>query len=156
MSKIKLLNNDSTARRDYSKKNESYSNESLWKKGKKEYKKFTNYNFKRSTFWRTTLGGMLLTLVVMLPVLLIMIAFFNAFYYMLFFRIFLYLLAWALLLICNGLSNYFTVQMSKTYVTDDENLQNIDSIAIFFYSCLNIGFMVCSLLIIIFILFVTI
>ena len=80
---------------------------------------------------------------------------YNAFYYKLMFRLFLFVLAWGLLLFCNGLSNYFTVQMSKTYITDDEKLQAFDATAIMFYNCFNIGYMVCTLLIIIFVVMVT-
>ena len=129
--------------------------ETFWLKGKREYKKFGEYNFKKSTFWKTTLGGILATLLVTAPVILLMVALYKAFYYKLFFRIFMYLIAWGLVLFCNGLSNYFTVQMSKTYVTDDEKLQNMDAFAIMFYNCFNIGFMIITLLIVIFVMMVT-
>ena len=145
---FKILNN-------YSNDLPQIANKSLWRKGKEEYKKFGEYNFKRSTFWKTTLAGMLYTVICVLPLILILVALYNAFYYKLMFRIFLFVVAWGLLLFCNGLSNYFTVQMSKTYITDDEKLQAFDASAIMFYNCFNIGYMVCTLLIIIFIIMVT-
>ena len=129
--------------------------ETLWRKGKREYKIFGDYNFKKSTFWKTTFGGIIATLVVLAPVILFMVAIFKAYYYKLFFRIFMYLVAWGLLLLSNGLSNYFTVQMSKTYITDDDKLQKMDAFAIMFYNCFNIGFMFVTLLIVIIVMMVT-
>lgn len=129
---------------------------SLWRKGKEEYKKFGDYHFKRSTFWKTTLLGLLFTLILVLPFIFLLVALFNSYFYLLSIRILLIVIAWALLSVCNGVSNYFTVELSKRYVTDDIKLQQMDSIAIMFYNCLNIGFMIFTLVLILFIFMVTV
>ena len=124
------------------KKNMSYR-----KFGKEQYKLFGNYNVKKITFLKTTFQGILATLFCILPILLILIQFFSVYYYNPSFKLFLIVLAWALLLLCNGLSNYFTVKFTKNLILDDPKLQAIDEKAIFYYTTFSIGYIIFTLVI---------
>jgi hypothetical protein len=53
-------------------------------------------------------------------------------------------------MISNGLSNFFTVKLAKCYARDMLELQAIDEYAILFYQCLNIGFGIFILAILLF------
>lgn len=124
------------------KKNMSYR-----KFGKEQYKLFGNYNVKKITFLKTTFQGILTTLFCILPVLLILIQFFSVYYYNPSIKLFLIVLAWALLLLCNGLSNYFTVKFTKNLILDDPKLQAIDEKAIFYYTTFSTGYIIFTLII---------
>ena len=124
------------------KKNMSYR-----KFGKEQYKLFGNYNVKKITFLKTTFQGILATLFCILPILLILIQFFSVYYYNPSIKLFLIVLAWALLLLCNGLSNYFTVKFTKNLILDDPKLQAIDEKAIFYYTTFSTGYIIFTLVI---------
>ncbi|NLM33061.1 MAG: hypothetical protein GX203_02535, partial [Acholeplasmataceae bacterium] len=51
------------------------------------------------------------------------------------------------LLFCNGLSNYFTLELTKHYYPNEPKLQKLSSKAIFVYQSLNIGFAVATFII---------
>ena len=119
--------------------------QSYWKFGKQEYKKFGNYHVKKTTFLKTTFQGILATLVCILPFLLILIQFFSIYFYNPSVKLFLIVLAWAMLLICNGLSNYFTVRFTKNLITDDIKLQEIDEKAILLYITFSPGYIAFTL-----------
>ena len=124
---------------------------SYYKFGKEQYKKFGNYNVKKTTFLKTTIQGILMTLICILPFLLIMIQFFSVYFYNPGVKLFLIVLAWAMLLICNGLSNYFTVIFTKNLISDDIKLQEIDEKAILFYTTFSIGYIIFTLFLMAFI-----
>lgn len=114
----------------------------LWRDGRAQYKAFTKYHVKKSTFIITTLQGILLTFVCILPFILILTQFYISFAYIAAVRNFIIVLAFALLLIANGLSNYFTVKCTKTHAIDDEKLQAFEESKIFFYTTFQIGFII--------------
>ena len=59
-------------------------------------------------------------------------------------------IAWGLLMIANGLSNYITIKIVKAYNTDLTDIQALDDKAIWFYHTLNPGFGIAMLIIMIF------
>ncbi len=122
----------------------------IWRYGKKQYKDFTNYHVKKTTFIKTTIFGIIISLIVLTPIILILINLYKTFGYNPSWKIFIFTLVWVLLLFYNGLNNYFTVQCTKRYISDDEKLQKFDAKAIMFYNILNPLFMIFSFLIIIF------
>jgi len=122
----------------------------MWRYGKKQYKEFTNYHVKKSTFIKTTLFGIVLSLIILSPFIAILITLYKVFGYNPSLKILVFTLVWVLLLFYNGLNNYFTVQCTKRYISDDEKLQKFDAKAIMFYNILNPLFMVFSFIIIIF------
>ena len=124
-------------------------NVSLWKKGKLQHKEFGNYHVKKSTFIWTTLAGIVLTLLAVLPFILFIIQIFKTFYYNPQIKVFLVVIAWVTLLVMNGLSNYYTVVLTKNNSIDDEKLQAFDEKAIFFYNVFNIKFIIFTLVIMI-------
>ena len=123
---------------------------SLWKFGKKQFKEFTNYHVKKSTFIKTTIFGILLSILVLLPVIFLIITFYKVFAYNPKLKVLTFTIIWIVLLIYNGLSNYFTVQSTKNYILDDEKLQKFDARAIAFYNILNPLFMIFSFIVIMF------
>ena len=121
----------------------------LWRYGKKQYKEFTNYHVKKSTFIKTTIFGIFASIIVLVPFILLLVTFYKVYGYNPRLKILIVTLVWLLLLIYNGLSNYYTVQSTKCYITDDEKLQKFDARAIAFYNVLNPWFMLFSFVIII-------
>lgn len=115
--------------------------------GKEQYKLFGNYNVKKTTFLKTTFQGIFATLFCILPFLLILIQFFYVFYYNPSIKLFIIVMAWVLLLLCNGLSNYFTVKFTKNLILDDPKLQAIDEKAIFYYTTFSTGYIIFTLVI---------
>lgn len=117
-------------------------NVSLWQKGKKEIKKFYDIKFKKSTNAKTLIYGILLTAVIIIPFAVLLVQFFQAYMYQLNVCLFLMLIGWIMLWICNGLSNYFSIKLAKLYYKESPKLQEIDEIAVFFYETLNPGFII--------------
>jgi|SRR5690554_2004612 len=112
----------------------------LWKKGKLETKKYYNLKLKKSIDLKSLFFGMLLTVIVILPFLLILIQVFNIFYYHLTVKTVLMIIAWFMLLLANGLSNMFMVKLAKAYYPEYPQLMEVDEKAIFLYQTFNIGF----------------
>lgn len=121
----------------------------LWKKGKIEIRKYYDLNIKRKTDLKSLFFGMILTVIVILPFLLILIQLYNIYYYHLTIRSVLMIVAWIMLLICNGLSNLFMVKIAKSYYPEYQTLQEIDEKSIFVYETFNIGFAIFTLVLII-------
>ncbi|MBO4667703.1 MAG: hypothetical protein J5666_06250, partial [Bacilli bacterium] len=59
-------------------------------------------------------------------------------------------IAWGLLMIANGLSNYITIRIIKAYNKDLTDIQSLDDKAMWFYHTLNPGFGFFILLVMIF------
>lgn len=115
-------------------------NVSLWRKGKQDIKKYYEVKLKKSTSIKTFLFGILLTVILILPIALLLLQFFKAYIYNLNIVLFVVILALVLLWFCNGLSNYFTIKLTKIYFKEDNKLQGIDEVAVLFYETLNPGF----------------
>lgn len=126
-------------------------NISLWKKGKQDIKKFYDVKLKRSTNIKTFLFGVLLTIICILPFALLLIQFFKAYVYNLNLVLLFALIAWVMLWVCNGVSNYFTIKLAKLYFSEDPKLNSVDEIAVLFYETLNPGFIIFTLFILVFV-----
>ena len=81
--------------------------------------------------------------------LLILIQFFSVYYYNPSIKLFLIVIAWALLLLCNGLSNYFSIKLAKLYYKESPKLQSVDEWAVLFYETLNPGFIIFTFVVLI-------
>lgn len=122
----------------------------LWSKGKEEMNKFYRVKLSRSTNIKTFVFGLFATLIVILPFALILYQYVELKWYRPQTMILFMSVAWVLLMLCNGLSNYFTVKMAKGYNKEMSDLQDIDENAILFYQSLNIGFGVFVLIVLLF------
>ncbi|HHV14178.1 MAG TPA: hypothetical protein PKY72_01345 [Bacilli bacterium] len=122
----------------------------LWKKGKYEFKKFTKMRFRKSTNIISFIFGFLIGIIIVLPLGLVMYQVLNVFKYNAnAFRLFL-VIVWILIMLVNGISNFFTLRIVKSYNPDMTNLQEIDDMAIFVYQFLNPGFAIFVLLLLAF------
>lgn len=126
-------------------------NISLWRKGKQDIKKFYDVKLKRSTNIKTFLFGVLLTIICILPFALLLIQFFKAYVYNLNLVLLFALIAWVMLWVCNGVSNYFTIKLAKLYFSEDPKLNSVDEIAVLLYETLNPGFIIFTLFILVFV-----
>lgn len=124
-------------------------NVSLWRKGKQDIKKFYEIKFNKSTNVKTLVFGILITAVIIIPFATILIQILQAYVYQLNLCMFLMLIGWIMLLICNGLSNYFSIKLAKLYYKENPKLQNIDEMAVMFYETLNPGFIIFSFMVLI-------
>jgi hypothetical protein len=124
-------------------------NVSLWRKGKQDIKKFYDIKFNKSTNVKTLVFGILITAVIIIPFATILIQILQAYVYQLNLCMFLMLIGWIMLLICNGLSNYFSIKLAKLYYKENPKLQNIDEMAVMFYETLNPGFIIFSFMVLI-------
>lgn len=118
---------------------------SLWRKGKNDIKRYYEVKLKKSTSIKTFLFGVLLTLIIVLPIALLLLQIFKAYIYNLNIVLFVVVLALVLVWFCNGLSNYFTVKLTKLYFKEDNKLQSLDEVAILFYETLSPGFIIFTL-----------
>ena len=66
------------------------------------------------------------------------------------------IIAWVLLWLCNGVSNYFTIKLAKLYFKEDPKLNSVDEIAVLYYETLNPGFIIFTFFILIFVFFASI
>ena len=81
----------------------------LWKKGKKDFKKFTKMRFRKSTNIKSFIFGFLIGIIIVLPLALVMYQILNVFKYNAnIFRLFL-VIVWVLIMLVNGISNFFTI-----------------------------------------------
>lgn len=128
-------------------------NVSLWRKGKQDIKKYYDIKFKKSTNIKTLVFGMLITAIIIIPFALILMQLYKAYVYHLSFCMIILLIGWVMLWICNGLSNLFTIKLSKLYYKENPKLEAIDEVAVFFYETLNPGFMIFTFIIIMFVFF---
>ncbi len=122
----------------------------FWIRGKLENKKFYEIKLTWKTNVLTFVLGLVLAVIVVLPLVFMIYQYLFIFGYNL--KIFfLYLtIIWIVLMIFNGLSNYFTVKFAQSANKDIVNLQAIKAGEIFFYQIFNFGFGVISLLLILF------
>lgn len=124
-------------------------NVSLWKKGKNDIKKFYDVKFNKSTNVKTLIFGILLTAIIIIPFAIILVQFFQAYYYNLNTCLIIMLIGWVMLWICNGLSNYFSIKLAKLYYKESPKLQSVDEWAVLFYETLNPGFIIFTFVVLI-------
>lgn len=124
--------------------------ESMWRKGKNDIKKFYDVKLNRKTNILSFLFSILLTIIIVLPFVLILVQLFKAYYYDLNLKLLFIIIGWIILWFCNGLSNYFNIEIAKKYFTEEPKLQSVNSKAVFFYETFNPGFILFTLIILIF------
>lgn len=122
---------------------------SAWKKGKLEHNKFYDIKLNRKTNFITFTFGLITGAVLLLPLFLLLFQFLKVYGYDNTFFLLFIILIWILIMLFNGLSNYFTVKLAQAYNKDMINLQAIKPKYIFLYQTLNIGFALASLFIIV-------
>ena len=99
---------------------------SLWRTGKDDYKKFMSIRLSRKTNILSFLFGILITAIIILPFTFIIFQVVELFWFSRQTMILFLSIAWALLMIANGLSNYITVKMVKAYDKDLTDIQALD------------------------------
>ncbi|MFA5543245.1 MAG: hypothetical protein WC008_00435 [Bacilli bacterium] len=122
----------------------------LWKKGKIEMHKYYELKLRKSTDIKSMIFGLILTVVLVIPVAFLLIDILEMLYYHPLLSRLLIIVAWILLMLCNGLSNLFMIKLAKRYYPENPNLTNIDEKSIFVYQSFNIGFGLFTLAIMIF------
>ena len=128
-------------------------NVSLWRRGKQDIKKFYDIKFNRSTNFKTLVFGILITTVIIIPFVAILFQLLKSYIYNLNVCMLIMLVGWVLLLICNGLSNYFSIKLAKIYYKENPKLESIDEMAVFFYETLNPGFIIFTFAVLMFLFF---
>ena len=123
---------------------------SLWRVGKDDYKKFMSIRLSRKTNILSFLLGILFTAIIILPYTFLIFQIVELFWFSRQTLILFLSIAWGLIMIANGLSNYITVKIVKAYDKDLTDIQSLDDKAIWFYHTLNPGFGLFILVIMIF------
>ena len=123
---------------------------SLWRVGKDDYKKFMSIRLSRKTNILSFLLGILFTAIIILPYTFLIFQIVELFWFSRQTLILFLSIAWGLIMIANGLSNYITIKIVKAYDKDLTDIQSLDDKAIWFYHTLNPGFGLFILVIMIF------
>ncbi|MDD4212953.1 MAG: hypothetical protein PHY42_06135 [Bacilli bacterium] len=123
---------------------------SLWKQGKQDIKAYYELKLSKKTDYKAFLLAIPLTAIVILPFLLILIQFFKLYYYDFVVRFFLGIVAWMLLMVCNGLSNMFMIMLAKRYYPENPTLMKLSERAVFVYHTFDVFFGVFTLILIIY------
>lgn len=123
----------------------------FWLRGKIEQRKFNDINLNKKTNILTFIFGLLMGALILLPFGIMLLQHIIIFGYDLSIFVLYLTIIWILMMIFNGLSNYFTVKLAQAYNKDMINLQDITPKYIFFYQILNFGFGLFSLFIIVFV-----
>ena len=92
--------------------------------------------------------GILLTLICIFPLALLLLQFLKAYIYNGNVFLLIILLSLVLIWFCNGLSNYFTIKLTKLYFKEDNKLKSVDEVAVMYYETLNPGFMIFSFVVV--------
>ena len=123
---------------------------SLWRTGRDDHKKFMKIRLSRKTNVVSFLMGILLTAIIILPYTFIIFQIVELYWFSRRTLILFLAIAWGLLMIANGLSNYITIRIIKAYNKDLTDIQSLDDKAMWFYHTLNPGFGFFILLVMIF------
>lgn len=126
--------------------------QSLWKIGKQETKKFEEINLKGFKSTLAFLLSLVFTVIIILPIAILIYQLIILYSYHPYIFPLILIFAWLALLFCNGLSNLITLELSKSYYPNNSKLQNINSKALFVYQSLNIGYAVWMIIMIILVL----
>lgn len=121
----------------------------FWSRGRWEQKRFYDIRMNRSTNIMSFVFGLLLGTIIIAPFGLMIFEYIMIYGYDYHVFTFYLLLVWIALMLFNGLSNYFTVKLAQAKDKDIRNLQEIQPRYIFFYQCLNIGFGLFTLVLIV-------
>ena len=123
---------------------------SFWRIGKENSKKFNQIKLGRKTGILTFFTGIILTAILVLPIAIFTFEIVEIYWYNQRTMVIFLAIAWGLLMLCNGLSNYISVKMAKAINKEMTDLQELDEGAIFFYQTTNIGFGLFILVVLIF------
>lgn len=124
---------------------------SYWRIGKEQYREFCEIKLKKGTTAKSIFFGLILTALLIIPFAIFVFQFVDLYWYNTPNVMYLFLgIAFALFMICNGLSNYISVKAVKLIEKDMDNLQNIDEKAVFYYQFLNPWFALFILVILIY------
>ena len=123
---------------------------SLWKIGKEDNKKFARLRFNRKTNILTFLIGLLFTAILLIPISVFVFEIVELYWYNQKTMVIFLAIAWGLLMLANGFSNYVTIKMTKAMNKDMTDLNEINEYAVFFYQTTNFWFGIFILAILIF------
>ena len=115
-------------------------NKGLWRRGKDATKAFYKVKLSKKTNFITFFMGMLLTAILVIPFAFLLFEVVELYWYNQKTMVTFLAIAWGLLMVCNGLSNYFTVKICKAIETDMDDLQAINEYEILLYQTFNPGF----------------
>ena len=124
---------------------------SYWRLGKEQYREFCEIKLKKGTTAKSIFFGLILTALIVIPFAIFVFQFVDLYWYNNPDTMYLFLgIAFALFMVCNGLSNYISVKAVKLTIKDMDNLQNIDEKAVFYYQFLNPWFALFILVVLIY------
>lgn len=124
---------------------------SYWRTGKEQYREFCEIKLKKGTTAKSIFLGLILTAILVIPFAIFVFQFVDLYWFNTPNIMYLFLgIAFALFMVCNGLSNYISVKAVKLLEKDMDNLQNIDEKAVFYYQFLNPWFALFILVILIY------
>lgn len=121
--------------------------QNIWSYGRSQFKEFMKIDFKKWTNFRTLFFGMLITAIIVLPIAMLAMRLWALFQYDISIYYLVISIVFILLMVCNGLSNFYTIRLSKLYNPDMANLKAIDEWSVFFYQTFNPGFAIFILII---------
>ena len=113
---------------------------SLWKQGKEDSKKYNKIRLGRKVGLTSFFLGLVLTAIMVIPLACITFEVVELYWYNSRTMVIFLAIAWGLIMLCNGMSNYISVRIAKVMNKDMTNLQEINEFAILFYQSLNLGF----------------
>lgn len=114
--------------------------QSLWKKGKAETKKFNRVKLSKKTNILTFFAGLVIAALIVFPLACLTFEIVELYWYNQKSMVIFLAIAWGLLMVANGFSNFYTVKICKIIEKDMTDLQEIDEYAILLYQTFNIGF----------------
>ncbi len=116
------------------------TNKSLYRIGKDDYKAFMNIRFSKKSNFVSFFFGILFAAIIIFPFACVIFELVELYWFTRKSLVIFLTLAWLLLMIANGLSNYITIKMMKAYNNEMKDLMQLDDKAIWFYQTLNPGF----------------
>lgn len=114
--------------------------ESLWRRGKSETKKFYRIKLSKKTNFITFFLGLIFAAIMVFPFACLTFEVVELYWYNQKSMVIFLAIAWGLLMVANGLSNFFTVKLCKIMEKEMNDLQEINEYAILLYQTFNIGF----------------
>jgi hypothetical protein len=121
----------------------------FWLRGRNNQLRFNKIKMNIKTDILVTLYGLFSALIILLPLGLLIFQFLMVFGYSKPLFYFYLFVIWLAVLLFNGLLNYLIVFYSKLIDKENKDLQEIEVKYVFLYQCLNIGFAIISLIIIV-------
>lgn len=114
--------------------------QNLWQKGKSETKKFYKIKLSKKANFISFFLGLLIAAVIVFPFACLTFEIVELYWYNQKSMVIFLAIAWGLLMVANGLSNFYTVKICKAMIKEMDDLQKINEYAILLYQTFNIGF----------------